>query len=106
MKSTTRDFLITLLFGFTLMVVGFALVVVGGCMTTYTINKNMVDGSSVSVTVKSFREFEQPQVHYVREGENVTFDFGAESATTGTSPIEEAIADGFRAGTIVTKPPD
>jgi len=76
----------------------------GGCMTKYSISKQMQDGSSVIVTVQSFREFEQPQVHDQRTGDGVTFDFGAESATTATSPIEEAFADGIRAGAVVIQP--
>ena len=79
-------------------------VLMGGCMTTYTVEKHMQDGSSVIVSVQSFREFEQPQIHYSREGEDVTFDFGAESASTGTSPIEDAIADGIRTGAVVLNP--
>ena len=80
------------------------MLVLGGCMTTYSISKNMQDGSTVTVLVKSFREFEQPEVHYERDGEAVTFDFGAASATTGSSPIEEALADGIRAGAVMVNP--
>ena len=68
------------------------LMLLSGCMTTYTISKTMTDGSQVDVIVKSFREFEQPQVHYARMGEDVTFDFGAASATTAVSPVEVAAA--------------
>ena len=76
----------------------------GGCMTKYSITKNMQDGSTVTVTVQSFREFEQPQVHYSRTGEDVVFDFGAASATTATSPIEAAVADVIRATPSVILP--
>ena len=80
------------------------LVILSGCMTKYAITKNMQDGSSVTVLVQSFREFEQPQVHYSREGETVTFDFGAATATTGESPIESAVADVIRATPSVILP--
>jgi hypothetical protein len=69
-----------------------------GCKTTYEVRKDMPDGSSVSVVVESYREFEQPQVHYSRTADTVTFDFGAESATTGHSPIEESVAGVIAAG--------
>ena len=69
------------------------MVILGGCMTTYAIEKQMGDGSSVTVQIKSFREFEQPQVHYQRVGGDVVFDFGAESAMTAQSPIESAFAE-------------
>jgi len=63
-----------------------------GCMTTYSISKINPDGSNIVVEVKSFREFEQPQVHYGRTEDAVTFDFGAASATTAVSPVEQAAA--------------
>ena len=68
------------------------LLLLPGCMTTYSISKIMPDGSNIVVEVKSFREFEQPQVHYNRTDDAVTFDFGAASATTATSPVEQAAA--------------
>jgi hypothetical protein len=80
------------------------LLLTSGCMTKYSISKQMQDGSSVVVTVQSFREFEQPQIHYSRDGENVTFDFGAAAATTGESPIEAAVADVIRATPSVILP--
>ena len=74
----------------------------GGCMTTYSIEKQTPDGT-ITVLVSSFREFEQPQVHYNKTADSVTFDFGAESATTAVSPIEQAVGDVLRAGgTIAT----
>ena len=77
--------------------------IMGGCMTTYSIEKHAPDGSSIVVSVQSFREFEQPVVHYNKTTDSVSFDFGAESATTATSPIEQAVGDVMRAGgTIAT----
>ena len=77
------------------------LTALGGCVTTYSIDKHP-DGS-VSVMVKSYRELEKPVVHFNRMGEDVTFDFGAESATTAVSPVEQAVGDVLRAGgTIAT----
>ena len=67
------------------------------CMTTYSIEKQTPDGN-VTVLVKSFREFEQPNVQYSRTGDDVIFTFGAESATTATSPIEGAVAGVISAG--------
>jgi hypothetical protein len=80
------------------------MLVLSGCMTTYEITKNMKDGSSIAVSVQSFREFEQPTVTYMRDSDSVEFTFGAESATTGSSPIEEALADGIRAGAVTLAP--
>ena len=74
------------------------ILILGGCMTTYSINKTNVDGTSITITIKSFREFEQPKVHYDRNGEIVNFTFGAASATTAASPIEQAFADVLRQG--------
>jgi hypothetical protein len=75
----------------------------GGCMTKYTIEKINSDGTGITVTVQSYREFEQPQVHYNRTSDQVIFDFGAESATTAQSPVEQAVGDVLRAGgTIAT----
>ncbi len=80
------------------------LLALAGCMTTYSIEKRTADNSSIVVTVKSFREFEQPQIHYHRSEDVVTFDFGAESATTARSPIEEAMAEVLvNGGTIAAK---
>ena len=73
-------------------IIALLLISLSGCMTTYTISKVMMDGSSVQVSVKSFREFEQPEVHYNRTDDSVTFDFGATSATTAQSPVEVAAA--------------
>lgn len=58
-----------------------------GC-TSYTIQRG-VQGCAecVSVKVLSWREFEQPQVHYSRTGQDAEFNFGAASAVTA-SPLE------------------
>lgn len=67
------------------------MILLSGCMTTYEIHRHP-DGS-VDVLVRSFREFEQPQVHYQRgPGDAAVFDFGAESASTAVSPLEQAAA--------------
>ena len=64
------------------------LLVLGGC-TRYHVQKG-VDGCAecTAVSVWSWREFEQPVIHYGRDGESVEFDFGAASATTN-SPLEQ-----------------
>ena len=69
-----------------------------GCMTTYDIRVCHQDTQVCSeVNVKSYREFQQPNVHYSRDGNGIIFTFGAENATTATSPIEQAVADVIRA---------
>lgn len=68
-----------------------------GCMTTYEITKHTPDGD-ITVAVRSFREFQQPNVSYSRTGEDVTFTFGAESATTAVSPIEKAFGNVLEQG--------
>lgn len=87
--------------------IGLALLLLGGCMTTYDIKScpQGADGPCTTVMVKSFREFEQPVVRYRRDG--VEFDFGAASAGTARSPIEEAVADVIRAApsSILPVPP-
>lgn len=78
-------------------------VILTGCKTTYKIDKKP-DGS-ISIIVESYREFDKPKVIYDRNGEVVGFQFNAEKASTAVSPIEEAIADGIRAGTFILGPP-
>ena len=78
------------------------MVLTTGCMTTYSISKTASDGSSVTVDVSSFREFQQPQVHYNKTTDTVTFTFGAESATTAQSPIERSMAKVLEAGGSIT----
>lgn len=80
------------------------IVALSGCMTKYEINKTEPDGTNITVSVQSFREFEQPDVSYTRVGTDVEFTFGAEAASTGTSPIEAALADSIRAGTLTVAP--
>ena len=74
------------------------MLLLGGCMTSYDIRVCHQDTQVCSeVNVKSYREFQQPNVHYSRDGSEVTFTFGAENASTATSPIEAAVADVIRA---------
>jgi hypothetical protein len=82
---------------------GLVVLLLTGCMTTYEVVKQTPEGD-VRVLVKSFREFEQPQIHYSRQGQDVTFDFGAESATTASSPVEEAFGEAIKAGAVVLRP--
>ena len=75
------------------------ILILGGCQTTYAIKVCHQDTNVCSeVMVRSYREFEQPTIHYSRTDETVTFKFGAASATTGVSPIEQAFADVLRQG--------
>jgi hypothetical protein len=84
------------------------LVLLAGCMTKYEVTKKVPrpDGTveEVRVVVNSFREFEQPEIHYHRDGASVTFDFGAESAKTAVSPVEGAIAKGIETGALILTP--
>ena len=52
-----------------------------GC-TTYDIKRD--SEGIVSVNVKSTRSFEAPDLHYIREGTDVEFDFKAASVDNGT----------------------
>jgi len=69
--------LIGLMLGF---LIASLLTLMGGC-TTYTIQRGQ-PGCAECTTVKvvSWREFEQPVVHYERDGDSAAFDFGAASA--------------------------
>jgi hypothetical protein len=69
----------------------------GGC-TIYEVSRMAPDGSSLTVKVKSSRDFEQPQLHYARAPGTAEFDFGAESAVTRRSPIESSIAGVITSG--------
>jgi len=74
------------------------LVILGGCATIYQVKVCHQHSNVCSeVMVKSYREFEQPSIHYNRDDSSVTFEFGATAATTAQSPIEAAVADVIRA---------
>jgi len=76
---------------------GLILMLLNGCSTIYDISACHTETDvCTTVHVKSYREFEQPQVQYTRTADGVIFTFGAESATTATSPIEQAVADVIR----------
>jgi hypothetical protein len=79
------------------------IILLSGC-TTYTVTKTMPDGSSVDVKVVSSREFTQPELHYVRVGNDAEFHFGAESVTTYDPSAE--IISGILSGKILIKPED
>jgi hypothetical protein len=95
--TTTREKRYAAYMGF-MIGIGIALVVLlGGCVTTYEIKVCHEDTATCSyVNVKSYREFNQPNVRYARDGSGVDFTFGAEDALTGTSPVEQAVADAIR----------
>jgi len=93
-KRLVLEVICPFLLGF--FIVLFAVQILSGCMTTYVVEATHPNGQQTRVEVRSFREFEQPEVHYSRDGESVSFDFGATSATTATSPIEQAVADKIR----------
>jgi hypothetical protein len=50
--------------------------------TTYDVKRD--SEGIVSVKVKSTRSFEAPDLHYVREGTDVSFDFSAASVDNNT----------------------
>ena len=69
-------------------VILYLMVLLGGC-TTYEVQKGMVDCPTCTfVKVRSTREFETPNLHYQREGEDAVFDFSADSVTNAPSPLE------------------
>ena len=82
----------------------------GGCRTTYDISSCHGDVCT-TVHVGSYREFQQPTVTYTRNPDgSVTFSFNAETASTGTSSIEEAFAEVLKGGgaigaTLIPVPP-
>jgi hypothetical protein len=86
---------------------GIALVILlGGCATQYEVKVCHEDTVTCSfVNVKSYREFNQPNIRYVRDGSGVDFTFGAEDAITGTSPVEQAVADVIRSSPQLILPP-
>jgi len=98
MRYVSDRFRNNLLAGIVVVLFLWLMVQLSGCMTTYTISKTAPDGSNVTVDVKSFREFQQPQVHYNKTTDTVTFTFGAESATTAQSPIEKSMGRVLEAG--------
>jgi hypothetical protein len=65
-----------------------------GC-TMYDVKRTAPDGSSVEVSVRSTRSFEQPQLSYRRRGSlEAEFNFGAANATDSTSVIWQALING------------
>jgi len=66
----------------TLMLV-LAIVLMSGC-TTYSVQKQLPDGSYTNVEIKSTRSFETPALHYERMGADATFDFSAQSVDNNT----------------------
>jgi len=79
------------------------LVLLTGCMTTYSVERVMPDGSFVKVETRSFRKFEQPTLEY-ETPDGTVFRFNAESASTQYSPVEYAAADLMKAVTIGSIP--
>ena len=66
----------------------YLLVLLGGC-TTYDVKKGMVGCPTCThVKIRSSREFETPNLHYEREGEDAVFDFSADSVTNAPNPLE------------------
>jgi hypothetical protein len=57
------------------------IIFLSGC-TTYDVKRD--SEGIVSVKVKSTRSFEAPDLHYVREGSDVSFDFSAASVDNNT----------------------
>ena len=70
--------------------------------TIYKVKSIAPDGKTVDVKVYSSREFQQPNLHYEREGNDAVFDFGAESVTT-YDPYS-AILQGILSGAITVNP--
>ena len=70
--------------------------------TIYKVKSVAPDGKQIDVKVYSSREFQQPNLHYAREGNDAEFNFGAESATT-YDPYSKII-EGILMGTITVTP--
>jgi hypothetical protein len=68
----------------------FAIVLLSGC-TIYTVEKIAADGSTTTVKVRSSREFQQPDLHYSRNGTDAEFDFKAQSATSDYTDMMTAM---------------
>lgn len=62
-------------------------IMLGGC-TMYTVEKEMGDGIKTTVKIRSTRDLEQPEVHYVRGAvdteDYAKFDFSAASVDNNT----------------------
>ena len=63
-------------------------IVMVGC-TTYDIKRD--SEGIIQVSVKSTRSFEQPNLHYDRNGTDVTFDFEAASVDNNTDAFMGAM---------------
>jgi len=66
------------------------IIFLSGC-TMYSVEKVLPDGSSTNVYIKSTRSFEQPDLHYAREGSDAVFDFKAAGADNNTAAIMGAV---------------
>lgn len=61
-----------------------ASVALGGCATRYSVERTFTDGSSIKATATSFRDIEQPKLHYSRTDDEITFDFQAQTVDNNT----------------------
>jgi len=59
--------------------------------TTYVVEKRMPDGSYTVVKVRSSRDLEQPNLHYLREGDKASFDFEAANVDNNTEAYLNAL---------------
>jgi len=69
----------------------------------YSVERIAPDGSTIVVNVKSTRSFEQPDLHYSRDGQAAEFDFKAAGADNNTDAIVGMFApliQGLVTGTI------
>lgn len=75
-----------------------------GCMTTYSVERKLADGSYVKVVTKSYRKFDEPVIEY-ETPDGTIFRFNAASAATDYSPVEQAVADVIRTAPGIILPP-
>lgn len=76
--------------------------VLAGCATKYDVVLCNDNGVCSEAHIRSFRDFEQPQVRYSRD--TGTFEFGAASTDRSISPLEYVAADIARAAVLGAAP--
>lgn len=73
---------------FPVLIMAAALAAASGC-TSYQIQRGTeACPECTTVKVLSWRNFEQPVLHYERGPDSAAFDFGAESALRSSTPLE------------------
>ena len=66
------------------------IIILSGC-TRYVVEKVAPDGSVTNIHVSSTRSFEQPDLHYKRDGDDAEFDFKAANADNNSDMFAGAM---------------